>query len=67
VRQSGPNFGASDTWSHAFDDRQRGRRRGQREPEAWYMSKGAADEIFVSRIMVRDEKTRAQSYSENSS
>ena len=32
--------------------------------KAWYQSKGVADEIFVSRIVVRDEKTRAQSYSE---
>jgi len=32
--------------------------------KAWFMSKGVADGIFVSRIMVRDEKARAQSYSE---
>jgi hypothetical protein len=32
--------------------------------KAWYESKGVADEIFVSRIVVRDEKPRAQSYSE---
>ena len=32
--------------------------------KAWYESKGVKDEIFVSRIAVRDEKTRAQAYSE---
>ena len=32
--------------------------------KVWYKGKGSADEIFVSRILVRDEKTHAQTYSD---
>ena len=32
--------------------------------KAWYLGKGSADEIFASRVVVRDEKTHAQMYSD---